>query len=360
MRPLLAALVVAAGLAVPAGASAAPIIDYGCSPAPTSCSGWARQPVTITWSIVGTKAAGTCVDTTVAAETAGSPQYCKVTQGNVTTETTVLLMLDMTPPRITGAKPSRPPDHDGWYRKPVAVSFSGTDALSGLAGCSSTTYSSPTAGPVNLVGRCQDRAGNVSSPLTFGLRYDAVPPALAGVRVFPADRTVRVRWNIPGGASVKVWRSRAGRRHRIDSAAKGTGTVLDRGVRNGRRYMYRLTATDQAGNTATRKFTVVPGPRLIAPAASARLAGAPVLRWTRVRGADYYNVQLFRGRHKVLSAWPSSPKLRLARAWHFDGRRHRLERGRQYRWFVWPGHGSRAVSDYGPLVGTRTFSLRAP
>jgi hypothetical protein len=319
--------------------------------------GWYHQPVSITWIVAGTKAPGTCVDTTVATETAGAPQYCEVTG---TASSTVLLKLDMTPPSITGAAPSRPPDHKGWYRSPVRVAFSGTDALSGILGCSSTTYSSPKPGPVNLVGRCQDRAGNLSKPLTFGLRYDAVPPALASARIIPADRSVRLRWNVPGGASVKVWRvRRGGRRHHVKTG-DGKGTMLDRHVRNGHRYTYELTATDQAGNVARRRFTAVPGPRLLAPAAAARLAGAPTLRWTRVRGADYYNVQLFRGGHKVLSVWPSSTRLKLGRSWHYGGRRHRLERGRRYRWYVWPGHGARAANDYGRLVGTRTFTLGAP
>jgi hypothetical protein len=357
VRRLIALIVLAAALAVPAPASAVPSIDYSCTPAPTACDGWFRAPVTITWSVVGTKAPGTCVNTTVAVETAGAPQYCSATQNGITTTVTVLLRVDMTPPKVTGASASRPPDHNGWYRRPVRVAFSGSDALSGLAGCSSTTYSSPTPGPVNLVGRCQDRAGNVSGPLAFGLRYDSVPPALSRTRVFPADDVVRVGWKIPGHAKVKVWRVR-GRGHRRHLESGGhRGRVVDRRVRNGRRYTYLIKATDQAGNTATRRFTVVPGPRLLAPGAAARVSTPPVLRWTRVRGADYYNVQLFRGRHKVLSAWPSVPRLRLGRTWEYNGRRHRLERGRSYRWFVWPGRGPRALSDYGPLVGTRTFKL---
>jgi hypothetical protein len=360
MRRALGLLVVTAALAVPASASAAPVIDYGCSPGATTCDGWYRQPVSIAWSVVGTKAPGTCVDATVAAETAGAPQYCSVTQGSVTITATVLLKLDMTAPAITGAAPSRPPDHNGWYRSPVRVAFSGSDALSGILGCSSTTYSSPKAGPVNLVGRCQDRAGNVSKPLTFGLRYDSVPPALTDARIVPADRSVRLRWAVAGGATVKVWRTRrGGRRHHVKTG-DGKGTFLDRRVRNGRRYTYEVTATDRAGNVASRRFTVVPGPRLLAPGAAAHVPGAPMLRWTRVRGADYYNVQLFRGRHKVLSAWPARARLKLDRRWRYAGRRHRLARGHRYRWYVWPGHGARAANDYGPLVGTRTFTLGAP
>jgi hypothetical protein len=131
---------------------------------------------------------------------------------------------------------------------------------------------------------------------------------------------------------------------------------MDRKVRNGRRYRYDVTATDPAGNVATRTLTAVPGPRLLAPATGTRVGGAPLLRWTRVRGADYYNVQLYRGRHKLLSAWPGRPRLQLHRRWRFAGRRHRLVDGKRYRWFVWPGRGPRADSAYGRLIGTSTFT----
>jgi hypothetical protein len=359
MRRLLALAVVATALALPAAASAAPI-EFACTPAPASCDGWFRQPVTITWSVVGTKAAGTCIDATVATETAGSPHYCKVTSGPATYEATVILKVDMTRPDVTGAKVSRPPDRNGWYRSPVGVTFSGRDALSGLAGCSSTTYSSTTPGPVNLVGRCQDNAGNVSAPFSFGLRYDATPPSVERVRVAPRDDAVRVRWRVAGASDVTVWRTRAGgRRHKLTSGG-AEGTFLDRRVRNDRRYTYTITATDQAGNVAARSDTVVPGPQLLGPGPGAIVSRAPMLRWTKVRGAGYYNVQLFRRGRKILSVWPSRPHLQLDRKWRYAGRRHRLAAGEKVRWFVWPGRGPRVRNDYGPLVGSRTFTLRAP
>jgi hypothetical protein len=360
MRRLLPLAALLAAPALPAPASADPVITYSCSPAPATCKGWYVQPVTIHWAITGVPTPGTCIDATVDFDTAASLQSCAVTADQVTDTKGVTLKVDMTPPIVTGAAASRPPDHNGWYRSPVQVTFSGNDALSGLLGCSSTTYNSPKAGAVNLLGRCQDKAGNVSDPTAFGLRYDATPPTLAHVRVVPADEAVRVRWRIPDATAVKVWRARgSGPRRRLLSGGR-KGTLLDRHVRNGRRYTYTLLATDRAGNVATRTVTVVPGPRLLAPAARARVTRPPLLRWTRVRGADYYNVQLFRGRHKLLSAWPTGARLRLDRTWRFGGRRYRLRDGRAYTWFVWPGRGPRAASDYGSLIGSRTFTLRAP
>jgi hypothetical protein len=241
----------------------------------------------------------------------------------------------------------------------VQVTFAGTDATSGLLGCSSTTYDGPNAAAVDLLGRCQDVAGNVSPQTAFGLRYDSAPPTVTDVRTFESDGRVRVRWKVPDATGVDIARvgPRGHRRHLTSGGPRGS--FVDRHVRDGRRYRYDVTATDPAGNVATRSLTAVPGPRLLAPATGARVSAAPLLRWTSVRGADYYNVQLYRGRHKLLSAWPGRPRLQLDRRWRFAGRSHRLEDGERYRWFVWPGRGPRADSAYGRLIGTSTFTLGA-
>ena len=181
------------------------------------------------------------------------------------------LQVDQTAPIVTGAAASRPPDHNGWYRNPVQVTFSGADATSGLLGCSSTTYSGPNTAAVNLLGRCQDNAGNVSAASPFGLAYDSSPPALSDVKVATSDRTARLRWKVPDAARVEVWRRRGnGKLHHVKTG--GTkGSVVNRDLRNGRPYSYVVTATDAAGNTASRTLTAVPGPRLLGPASGARV-----------------------------------------------------------------------------------------
>jgi len=80
-----------------------------------------------------------------------------------------------------------------------------------------------------------------------------------------------------------------------------------------------------------------------------------MLRWTPVRNATYYNVQLYNG-GKVLSAWPAHARLRLGRRWRFGGHLHRLKPGR-YRWYVWPGFGPRSAARYGPMVGKGKFVI---
>jgi hypothetical protein len=102
-----------------------------------------------------------------------------------------------------------------------------------------------------------------------------------------------------------------------------------------------------------RTITTTPNPRLLAPTSGARLKAPPMLTWTPVHGATYYNVQLYR-RGKVLSVWPGRAQLQLPRRWRFDGHRFRLKPGR-YTWFVWPGFGRRSAGRYGHAIGKRTF-----
>jgi hypothetical protein len=353
---LLAALLVA----VSAAPASAQIAVFCYSPAPTVCSDhWHTNPVAIDWVVdsTWTPVPASCVDKTVSVDTKGALQGCTVTQGMSSRSADESIMLDMTPPLVTAATPSRAADTNGWYRSPLQVAFSGTDETSGLDGCTTTTYGGPDGGSARVSGTCRDKAGNVSAPSAFGLRYDATPPSLDTVHAGAGDHVVRLRWAIADAATVEVWRSpgrRGAEESLLDQAA--AGRVEDKRVRNGRRYDYRLRAVDEAGNAATRVYTVIPGPRLLAPANRARVGSPPMLRWTKVRRANYYNVQLFHEGRKVLSAWPRRPRLQLERSWRFRGHKIRLEPGR-YRWLVWPGRGPRSRNDYGPLIGRRTFTV---
>ena len=128
---------------------------------------------------------------------------------------------------------------------------------------------------------------------------------------------------------------------------------------------FAVRAVDTAGNvdatpavwvwTVTRRVVKrAAASALFAPAAGARVTGPPLLRWRPVRGASYYNVQLYRGGRKVLTTWPVRTRLQLKLRWRFNGRAQRLEPG-LYRWYVWPGYGQASARRYGRLLGTSTF-----
>ena len=269
------------------------------------------------------------------------------------------LHVEISTPSAT-ATPDRPPDANGWYNHPVTVSFAGT-AFSGIASCTpAQTFGGPATPGTTIAGTCTDNAGKVASA-SLPLSYDATPPALAASSQ-PADGSVDLTWQASAGPAPLQWVQVARDPGVAPSAAsvlyQGGGTSYqDKRVRNGTRYTYTITAMDQAGNVAQETVTAKPGMRLLAPAAGASLSAPPALSWTAVPKASYYNVQLFKGKKKILSTWPTKAGLQLKRTWRFGGHRHRLARG-TYRWYVWPGFGSRKAAHYGHVVGTATFSIR--
>ena len=326
---------------------------------PPDGEGWFNHPVGVTFT--GTDAASGiagCTALTYAGPDAGAAPLsgtCRDAAGHVSAPFAGTLRYDDTSPRITAARPERPPDHAGWYTRPVSFSFTATDALSGAVPCPPTTVSGPDGALGRVVGACADRAGNVATR-AYALRYDATAPRLSGLGAEPGDGSARLRWRLPADArTVRV--SRAPGRH---GAARSVllrarrGSLSDRGLRNSRTYTYRVSAVDAAGNASTRSVTVRPGPALLAPRPGTTVRRPPLLRWTAVRGARYYNLQLYRDGRKVLSVWPREPRLRLPARWRFAGADRALDSGR-YRWYVWPGFGERALRRFGARLGPRSF-----
>jgi hypothetical protein len=123
------------------------------------------------------------------------------------------------------------------------------------------------------------------------------------------------------------------------------------------------SASDRRRNAGSSSFTVTVVRKkaraarsavMLAPHRGATVTGKPLLRWRGVRKASFYNVQLYRNGHKVLSAWPTRPRLRLRARWTFQGHTRRLKAG-SYTWLVWPAFGSVSSPRYGKLMGQSTF-----
>ena len=365
-----------------AQAPAHPIVSASCSPAPQDCSGWYRSDVKIVWTVIAehedyplqevigcgeTKPVETTHlvvgETMLTAETPvdGTTVTCTADDGSeVDTDLSVTVRIDKTPPVVTGGRPARGADANGWYTHPIAIAFDGIDAASGLEGCTPLTYQGPDSAAASVHGTCRDRAGNVSVPFAYGLKYDETPPRLTAVSATTGDRRVVLRWTVTGGAdAVEVVRSPGLEGAAASVVIRGReASFVDTQVRNDNRYRYEVRAIDAAGNFASRTVRAVPRRRLIAPGPGAILNAdiPPLLRWTSVRGAQYYNVQLFRDGRKVLSAWPARAKLQLKRAWTYRGTRVRFGPG-EYRWQVWPGRGERSKGDYGKRIGVRKFTV---
>jgi hypothetical protein len=282
-------------------------------------------------------------------------------KGTVTERVTI--RLDKTPPTVTSAIPARPPDHAGWFTSAVRFDFTGADATSGLAACQPAFYAGPDKRAASILGTCTDEAGNVSRR-AFPLMFDATPPRMWGLTATPGDRDVELQWQSrPLRTSVEVMRSPGYGSQPESVVFTGPGSSFsDDQVANGVRYVYRVRLADAAGNQTSEAIAAVPSAlapaRLLSPPANARVRAGrpPLLRWMPVRGARYYNVQLFRGARKVLSAWPARPRYQIKKRWTHQGTPQRLRRGR-YRWYVWPGFGARPKARYGDMLGRRAFRV---
>jgi hypothetical protein len=366
VKRLLLVAVVATLAVVSVAQATVPTLRYRCNPGDIgNCTGWYRGPVQLTWMYTTGEAepsGGDCKNwstpmRTFTADTAGTTVTCQVwdpNQHNDVTGTSATLHIDRTQPSITSPGFGRPPDHGDWFNHPVAFQFIGQDATSGVESCTGGTYGGPDGVGVGISGTCRDIAGNVTSG-GFGLNYDATPPPKPTVSVLPGNHRVAIRWSSAQNEAEIVRVEKASSQAVVYRGA--TEKFTDRRLRNGRRYRYRVTLIDQAGNRSTAATSAVPtSAPLLLPANGAHLRNAPMLAWKRVRHARYYNAQLLRGDRKVLSRWPRRTRLQLHERWRFQGRVHRLVRG-HYCWHVWPGFGPRSKQNYGHRLGKSCFTV---
>ncbi|MGH3002035.1 MAG: hypothetical protein ACRDM1_05135 [Gaiellaceae bacterium] len=328
---------------------------------PPDANGWFDHPVAVSFSgSDGGSGIGSCTGNTTyggpdsgAASVGGS---CVDQAGN-RASASFALKYDATPPTAT-ATLARKPDAKGFYTHPVGVTFAGTDALSGIDGCTAAQiYSGPDRIAARVDGTCRDNAGN-STSVSASLRYDSTAPRLGDVAVTVGDGSATLSWRQPRDTSAVTVTRTPGRSGAHASAVyRGrTPHFRDAGLRAGVAYRYTLTSSDEAGNEA-RTVITADVRALYAPAPGARVKAGGRLAWVAKRGARYYNLQIFRNGRKVMTTWPVMHSFRLPRRWTFDGHAQTLRRG-TYRWYVWPGIGMRSRAHYGRLLGGSFFRVR--
>ncbi len=318
-------------------------------------AGWYRSNVTVNWAIRDPESliltSDCAVATTLTADTLGTKLTCKATSDGGETTKSVTIKLDKTPPSATGST-ERLPDANGWYNRPLTVAFSGTDATSGMGGCTSAAYAGPDSAGTVVAGSCRDIAGNVTGA-AVPLKYDATPPSVTDLRTTPGNRSTELTWRASADAQVVEVARSPGRNGQAETVLyQGSATTLrDAGLAVGRKYRYRVSVFDQALNRTDQSAVITATGALFGPLPGTTVTSPPKLVWAAVKGASYYNVQLIRG-HKVLSVWPVRPSYQLRRSWVYRGRRYRLRPG-VYRWYVWPKLGR--AGKYGSRLGSSTF-----
>jgi large repetitive protein len=155
-----------------------------------NANGWYSAPLTVAFS--GTDATSG-IDSCDAAKSFAGPDgasnavagTCRDNAGNAA-GASVAVAYDATPPQAT-ATPSRQPNPNGWYNATFAVSFTGTDATSGIDACDpAKSYSGPDTSSGTVSGSCRDRAGNTGSR-SLGVKYDATAPQVTASPGRPPD-----------------------------------------------------------------------------------------------------------------------------------------------------------------------------
>jgi hypothetical protein len=277
---------------------------------------------------------------------------------------------DASGPSIDSIGFDRPPDSNGWYNHPVQIVFHGSDGGSGIASCTATTYSGPDTGGTTVNGNCRDNAGNTTGGTSAGFKYDSTPPTITNVGTDWDDGTATLSWTASSDTTeVDIDRAPGKDGAATTTIFKGLASSFeDTGLQNKVKYVYTITALDEAGNKAVDTLSIIPGAKLYSPARGTSVTSPPLLAWRPYPGASYYNVQLYFGvgnamrrlasvdvsGRKVLSAWPLQPHYRLKKAWKYKGKKRTLARG-HYRWYVYPGLGKRTANKYGPLIGASDF-----
>ena len=220
----------------------------------------------------------------------------------------------------------------------------------GFAPCSApATYHGLGDGAHAFSVRANDGVGNLSGPIGHSWTIDTTAP-----------ETTLAAAPTSGTATSATFAYSASERATFECRLDGAPFTLCgtpksyAGLRHGD-HQFQVRAIDVAGNadpTPSLHGWRIQAPALLSPRAGAHVNRPPLLVWRRVTGAQYYNVQVFRGRRKVFSGWTTRTRLQLKAKWRYFGRTERLLPGR-YRWYVRLGYSN--PRRYGALLGHSTF-----
>jgi hypothetical protein len=223
---------------------------------PPNLAGWHNTDVSLSWS---------CSDALSGAASCPQPQQRTITTegadqeitgvaedraGN-TTETTGIINLDKTPPTIVGnASPSA--NAAGWNNTDVTVSFTCSDALSGIDTCTQPTALSNQGAGQSKIGTAIDKAGNNASNTVSDINIDKTPPVVTiiipgGEAEFLLNQVVPAEWEAIDELSG------------LDSSTGtvSTGQTID--TSNAGEKSFEVNAIDLAGNetAVSRTYTVL-------------------------------------------------------------------------------------------------------
>ncbi len=181
------------------------------------------------------------------------------------------------------------------------------------------------------------------------------PAAASKLKIKIVGNKVTLTWKNPAdrdfdhvvitSSAVKPSANKAGAR-----VYSGKGTTATIKVAPGQSRWFVVVAYDAVGNASAPASiqAVVKAVSPFGPAPKAKVHGKVRLSWPTVKGARYYNVQIYAGKHRVAVGWPAGHSLVVPHA--------KLHKGVKYTWYVWPGLGAKAKAHYGKLIGKNVFT----
>lgn len=207
-----------------------------------------------------------CDPVTVSSDTVATTLTCSVTSRAGTTSQSVTIKRDATAPVVTPVRTPMP-NSDNWNNVAVAVSFTGSDATSGVAGCSGgETLSAEAASQSSVAGTCTDNAGNVSAGVSAtDINIDMTAPVLTATRSPDANAA---GWN---NTAVTVTYTA------IDALSGVPADACNQAVRvtqNGVDNSVELSCRDRAMNITSKRVTGI-NIDTIAPTAYATVTPQP-------------------------------------------------------------------------------------
>ena len=161
---------------------------------------------------------------------------------------------DTTVPTISGA-PDRPANGAGWYGQSVTLTFTCSDAGSGIQSCTSPQTLSGEGTGQQVTGTAVDYAGNTATATVSGINIDRTAPivTIGGV----TDGASYVNGSVPG-PSCSATDALSG----VNGSCSGLGPFGGNPDGTGS-FTYAATAGDRAGNATTTfayyTVTVAPG-----------------------------------------------------------------------------------------------------
>ncbi|HSL43105.1 MAG TPA: HYR domain-containing protein [Anaerolineales bacterium] len=156
-----------------------PEISYTLS-GPAGANGWYIGDVTVDWTVSDPQSSYTvvgCADTTFTSDTALQTVSCSATSAGGTSNQSVDIKRDATPPTAALSVIGGTQGSNGWYTGDVTVRTSGADSISGVSCTADQILSTETAG-LQVSGSCTNGAGLVANASLLTIKLDKTGPTI--------------------------------------------------------------------------------------------------------------------------------------------------------------------------------------